>query len=53
MQKHIFSMWAESKDASKFEGFSMKGDAKVIKAYNGIFEPLENILSIMTYFGIF
>ena len=25
MQKHIFSMWAESKDASKSEGFSMKG----------------------------
>ena len=24
MQKHIFSMWDESKDASKFEGFSMK-----------------------------
>ena len=25
MQKHIFSMWAESKDASKSEEFSMKG----------------------------
>ena len=25
MQKHFFSMWAESKDASKSEGFSMKG----------------------------
>ena len=25
MQKHIFSMWAESKYASKSEGFSMKG----------------------------
>ena len=23
MQKHIFSMWAESKDASKSEEFSM------------------------------
>ena len=25
MQKHIFSMWAESKDALKSEEFSMKG----------------------------
>ena len=24
MEKHIFSMWAESKDASKSEEFSMK-----------------------------
>ena len=24
-QKHIFSMWAESKDVSKSEEFSMKG----------------------------
>ena len=27
MQKHIFSMWDESKDASKSEEFSMKGVA--------------------------
>ena len=55
MQKHIFSMWDESKDASKSEEFSMKGvfHAKVIKAYFGIFEPLEHILSFMAYFSIF
>ena len=27
MQKHIFSMWDESKDASKSEEFSMKGES--------------------------
>ena len=58
MQKHIFSMCVQSKDASKSEGFSIKGVffAKVIMAYNGIFEPLEDILSFMgitAYFGIF
>ena len=57
MQKHIFSMCAQSKDALKSEGFSIKGVfyAKVIKAYNGIFEPLEHILSFMgitAYFKI-
>ena len=57
MQKHIFSMCPQSKDASKSEGFSIKGVfmQKIIKAYNGIFEPLEHILSFMgitAYFEI-
>ena len=51
-------MCAQPKDASKSEGFSIKKSiyAKGIKAYNGIFEPLEHILSFMgitAYFGIF
>ena len=37
MQKNIFSMCAESKDASKSEGFSMKEvSMQILQNYKGI-----------------
>ena len=49
MQKNISSICAQSNDRSKFEKISTKGvsNAKVIKAYNGTFEPLDHILNFI------